>query len=71
MTSDAPLETIYDEIGHVRSLLREKPIAQSSPFAGRWGSAKTSGEEGQRAGGFTRRCVRWPRLPFRCELRPL
>jgi len=53
MTSDAPLETIYDEIGHVRSLLREEADRAVESICGSLGLGKTSGEEGQRAGGFT------------------
>jgi len=53
MTSDVPLETIYDEIGHVRSLLREEADRAIESICGSLGLGKTSGEEGQRAGGFT------------------
>jgi len=53
MTSDVPLETIYDEIGHVRSLLREEADRAVESICGSLGLGKTSGEEGQRAGGFT------------------
>ena len=53
MTSDVPLETIYDEIGHVRSLLREEADRAVEAVCGSLGLAKSSGEETQRAGGFT------------------
>jgi hypothetical protein len=53
MTSDAPLETIYDEIGHVRSLLREEADRAVESICGSLGLGKSSVEEGQRAGGFT------------------
>jgi hypothetical protein len=53
MTSDAPLETIYDEIGHVRSLLREEADRAVESICGSLGLGKSSEEEGQRAGGFT------------------
>jgi len=53
MTSDAPLETIYDEIGRVRSLLREEADRAIESICGSLGLSKTLGEEGQRAGGFT------------------
>jgi hypothetical protein len=53
MTSDAPLETIYDEISHVRLLLREEADRAVESICGSLGLSKTSGEEGQRAGGFT------------------
>src|SRR2546421_2663363 len=53
MTSDVPLETIYDEIGRVRSLLREEADRAVESLCGSLGLSKTLGEEGQRAGGFT------------------
>jgi hypothetical protein len=53
MTSDVPLETIYDEIGHVRSLLREEADRAAESLCGPIGLSKTWGGEGQRAGGFT------------------
>jgi len=53
MTSDVPLETIYDEIDRVRSLLREEADRAVESLCGSLGLSKTSGEEGQRAGGFT------------------
>jgi hypothetical protein len=53
MTSDVPLETIYDEIGRVRSLLREEADRAVESLCGSLGLGKTSSEEGQRAGGFT------------------
>jgi hypothetical protein len=53
MTSDVPLETIYDEIGHVRSLLREEADRAVESVCGNLGLAKSSAEETQRAGGFT------------------
>lgn len=53
MTSDVPLETIYDEIGHVRSLLREEADRTVEVVCGNLGFAKYSPEESQRAGGFS------------------
>jgi hypothetical protein len=53
MTSDVPLETIYDEIAHVRSLLREEADRAVESICGSLGLSKASREEGQRAGGFT------------------
>jgi hypothetical protein len=53
MTSDVPLETIYDEIGRVRSLLREEADRAIESICGSLGIRKTLDEEGQRAGGFT------------------
>ena len=53
MTCDVPLETIYDEIGRVRSLLREEADRAIESICGSLGLSKTLGEEGQRAGGFT------------------
>ena len=53
MTSDVPLETIYDEIAHVRSLLREEADRAVELICGPLGLSNSSREEGQRAGGFT------------------
>ncbi len=53
MTSDVPLETIYDEIGHVRSLLREEADRTVETACGNLGFAKSAAEESQRAGGFS------------------
>lgn len=53
MTSDVPLETIYDEIGRVRTLLREEADRAMESVCGNLGLAKSLGEEGLRAGGFT------------------
>ena len=52
MTKDVPLETIYDEIGHVRRLLREEADRAMESLCGPMGFRYQS-EEGQRAGGFT------------------
>jgi hypothetical protein len=53
MTSDVPLETIYDEIGNVRTLLLEEADRAVESVCGSMGLRKTSEEEIQRAGGFT------------------
>jgi len=53
MTSDVPLETIYDEIGRVRALLCEEADRAIESICGSLGLSKTLGDEGQRAGGFT------------------
>ena len=53
MTADIPLETIYDEISHVRGLLREEADRTVESLCGSCGLTKTSNEEVQRAGGFT------------------
>jgi hypothetical protein len=53
MTSDVPLETIYDEIGRVRMLLREEADRAIESVCGNLGLAKYSNDEGLRAGGFT------------------
>jgi hypothetical protein len=52
MTKDVPLETIYDEIGHVRRILREEADRAMETLCGPMGF-KYQSEEGQRAGGFT------------------
>jgi len=53
MTTDVPLETIYDEIEGVRTLLREEADRAVESLCGNLGLSKHSNEEGQRAGGFT------------------
>ena len=53
ITSDVPLETIYDEIGRVRTLLREEADRAVESLCGNLGLSKNSSREGQRAGGFT------------------
>jgi len=53
ITSDVPLETIYDEISHVRRLLREEADRATESLCGSLGLEKGPGEEAQRAGGFT------------------
>jgi len=53
MTTDVPLETIYDEIGSVRTLLRVEADRAIESLCGNLGLSKQSNEEGQRAGGFT------------------
>lgn len=53
MTSDVPLETIYDEIGRVRTQLRDEAERTIEFLCGDLGLVKHSNEEVQRAGGFT------------------
>jgi hypothetical protein len=53
MTTDVPLETIYDEIANVRTLLREEADRAVESLCGNLGLSKSSAEEAQRAGGFT------------------
>src|SRR6266478_1054453 len=53
MTSDVGLETIYDEIGRVRTLLREEADRAVESICGNLGLSKRTNEEGLRAGGFT------------------
>jgi len=53
MTADVPLETIYDEIGHVRQLLREEADHTIEALCGPMGLPKGADGNGQRAGGFT------------------
>jgi hypothetical protein len=53
MTSDIPLETIYDEIGRVRTLLREEGDRAMESLCGNLGLTNRPNEESQRAGGFT------------------
>jgi hypothetical protein len=53
MTADVPLETIYDEIVHVRNLLLEEADRSIEGLCGSLGIRKASLGEVQRAGGFT------------------
>src|SRR5271167_3497559 len=53
MTTDAPLETIYDEIGNVRKLLREEADRDVESVCGPLGLSRGQTEEAQRAGGCT------------------
>src|SRR5260370_3200904 len=60
ITAEIPLETIYDEISHVRWLLREEADRAVESLCGDLGLAKKSDAEVQRAGDF-RRCGPTPR----------
>jgi hypothetical protein len=53
MTVDVPLETIYDEIAHVRVQLLEEADRAVESVCGPMGLRKGAGEDGLRAGGFT------------------
>jgi hypothetical protein len=53
ITSEVPLETIYDEIRHVRCLLREEADRAVEALCGSLGLAKSTEEVTSRAGGFT------------------
>jgi len=53
MTTDVKLETIYDEIGNVRKLLREEADRGVEAICGSLGIAKSEKDGGQRAGGFS------------------
>jgi hypothetical protein len=53
MTTDVKLETIYDEIGNVRKLLREEADRGVEAICGPLGIGKSEKEEVQRAGGFS------------------
>jgi len=53
MTRDVPLETIYDEVGHVRSLLLEEADRAVEAVCGNLSFTKSTVGETQRAGGFT------------------
>jgi hypothetical protein len=52
MTSEVPLETIYDEIENVRNLLREEADRAMESICGPMDLQKQA-SEGQRAGGYT------------------
>ncbi len=53
MTADVKLETIFDEIGNVRKLLREEADRGVEGICGSLGLRKSTKEEVQRAGGFS------------------
>ncbi|HZV87041.1 MAG TPA: hypothetical protein VFF95_05805 [Candidatus Binatus sp.] len=53
MTTDVKLETIYDEIGNVRKLLREEADRGVEAICGSLGLSRSTKEEVQRAGGFS------------------
>jgi len=53
MTSDVPLETIYEEIGSVRAQLREEADRTMEALCGSMGLTKYDEEAEMRAGGFT------------------
>lgn len=53
MTSDVPLETIYDEIGTVRRALKEEADRAIERLCGSLGLRDSDEDESQRAGGFT------------------
>lgn len=53
MTKDAPLETIYDEVGNVRILLREEAERRVEGVCGPLGLAARNEVEGERGGGYT------------------
>jgi hypothetical protein len=53
MTTDVKLETIYDEIGNVRKLLREEADRGVESICGPLGIGNSTKEEVQRAGGFS------------------
>jgi hypothetical protein len=53
MTKDVPLETIYDEIGNVRALLREEGDRAVERACGPMEFANRNAVESERGGGFT------------------
>ena len=53
MTAEVPLETIYDQIEHVRGLLRKEADLAVEALCGDLGFARKAEDDGQRAGGFT------------------
>ncbi|MGC2357431.1 MAG: hypothetical protein WA491_15315, partial [Candidatus Acidiferrum sp.] len=53
MTIDVPLETVYDEIGNVRRLLREEADHAVEGLCGSLGFARRDTAEELLAGGFT------------------
>jgi hypothetical protein len=57
MTTDVKLETIYDEIGNVRTLLLEEADRGVESICGPLGVGKSSSEEVLRAGGLSARSM--------------
>ncbi len=53
MTTDVPLETIYDEIGNVRKALRAEADIAVESLCGSMGLAGNTEAEPERAGGFS------------------
>ena len=53
MTTDVPLETIYDEIGNVRKALRAEADSAVESLCGSMGLAENAAAEAERAGGFS------------------
>jgi hypothetical protein len=53
MTTDVKLETIYDEIGNVRKLLREEADREVEAICGSLGIGESASEEVLRAGGLS------------------
>ena len=53
MTKDVKLETIYDEIGNVKALLREEADRSVEEICGSLGLEKSASEEVLRAGGLS------------------
>ncbi len=53
MTTDVPLETIYDEIANVRNSLREEADRAVESLCGSLGLANRDDADDMRAGGFT------------------
>ena len=53
ITSDVPLETIYDEIENVRKSLREEADRAVESICGSMGFSRGEDEAGLKAGGFT------------------
>src|SRR5271157_2226836 len=53
LTTDVPLETIYDEIGNVRRSLREEADRAVAALCGSLGVTKRDTAEELRAGGFS------------------
>ncbi len=53
MTTDVPLETIYDEIGNVRKTLQEEADRAVEALCGPMGLTTQADDDPQRAGGFS------------------
>jgi len=69
MTTDVPLETIYDEISRVERCSAKKPIGPLSLSAAICDFQRVQAMQASEP-EVSRRCGPCPRLPFRCVLPP-
>ena len=68
MTSEIPLETIYDEISHVRRLLRDEADRAVESLCGNFGIGEGCGTAKCSVQEDLRHCGQLLRVPRRCGL---